>query len=136
MLLLVFIGKNILLTSLMKIIPHTHFCTENLTASTEKSYIKITKRYLDSIISIIASYAPLITFWTSLFYTIPEREAYAIIKDCTTISTTPEPDQVDIKPIPFPITTPCLSPQLSFRATDVKICYTTTLKSKHLCTIL
>lgn len=115
----------------MKIIFHTHYCSENLIASTEESYIEITKRYLDNIISIIASYAPLITFWTSLLYIIPEIEAYAIIKDCTTIATTPEPDQVDIKPIPFPIITPCPSPQLSFRATDVKICYTSTLESQN-----
>lgn len=119
----------------MKIIPHIHFCSENLIASTEESYIEITKRYLDNIISIIASYAPLITFWTSLLYIVPEIEAYAFIKDCTTIATTPETDQVDIKPIPFP-TYHAPSPQLSFRATDVKICYTSTLESQNSCTIL
>lgn len=113
----------------------TNYSSQNLVEHLEQSYTETAKRYLDNIISIIASYAPLITFWRTLLYTIPEIEAYAIIKDSTTTTTTPEPDQVDIKPIPFLTTTLCPYSQMGSRATDIKICYKPR-QSENSCVIL
>lgn len=112
----------------MRIIPNTHFSSQNLMEPIEESYTETAKRYLDNVISIIASYAPLITFWTTLLYTIPEIEAYAIMKDVATTTTTPETDQVDIRLAPFTTTTPCPDSQMGFRATDITICYKPTKK--------
>lgn len=119
----------------MRITLNTNFSSQTLIERIEESYTETAKRYLDSIVSIIASYAPLITFWTTLLYTIPEIESYAIIKDSTTTTTTPEPDQVDIRLILLPTTTPCPYPQMGYRATDIKICYKPT-QSENLCIIL
>lgn len=107
----------------MRVVPSNHFNIQNLIDAREQSYIEVAKRYLEHIISIIANYAPLITFWTTLLYTIPEIEAYAIIKSSTTPATTPEPDQIDIRPIPFATQPPCPYRLVGSRATDVKICY-------------
>lgn len=112
-------------------IPNTNFNSQNLIDSRQESYARTAKRYLDHIINIIASYAPLIAFWATLLYTIPEIEAYAIIADSPT--TTPEPDQVDIRPVRLTTRAPCRYPQMGCRPTDIRLSYE---RNQSSCTIL
>lgn len=127
----VFLKKN--LRSLTKMIPNTNFSSQNLIDPRQESYARTARRYLDHIISIIASYALLITFWATLLYTIPEIEAYAITADSPTTTTTPEPDQVDIRPVRLATRAPCPYPQMGSRATDIRLCYE---QNESSCTIL
>lgn len=107
----------------MKIISNTNFSSQNRIEPRRESYIRTSKRYLENLINTIRSYAPLIAFWTTWLYTIPEIEGYAIIGEKYTPTTeTFELEQVDIVRLPLiPSEGPCI-PGAPFRATDIHLC--------------
>lgn len=118
----------------MKIISNTNFSSKHLIEPRPESYIRTSKRYLHNLINTIAKYAPCIAFWTTWLYTIREIEGYAIIgKHAIATTTTPQLDQVDIKPLPLtPIRQPCHLRPEPFRASDInRLC-----KDNFSCTIL
>lgn len=123
---------------LMKSISNTDFSSKNLIEPRPESYLKTSKRYLDNLINTIAKYAPFIAFWTAWLYTIREIEGHAIIgRDFTTTTTTPQLDQVDIRPLPLvPTREPCIV-RTPFRASDIHICdYARSRTNNRSCTIL
>ena len=122
----------------MKSISNTNFSSKNLIEPRSESHLRTSKRYLDNLINTIAKYAPFIAFWTTWLYMIREIDGYAIIgKQPTTTTTTPQLDQVDIRPLPLvPTRQPCIV-RTPFRASDIHICdYARSTTNNRSCTIL